>query len=158
MKDEMEKQLYDKYPMLFRQKDLSAQETCMCWGISCGQGWYKIIDEACEKLTTLAKEENVVIEFAQVKEKFAGLRLYLEIIQDGKQDREVVIDFMSPSGEVNTLMKSPKETIWQKAHEITRKAEELSYQTCDICGEPGEPRQGGWIVTRCDKHVDKKFE
>ncbi len=33
-------------------------------------------------------------------------------------------------------------------------AEKLSYKTCDVCGLPGKSREGGWIVTRCDKHVD----
>ena len=31
-------------------------------------------------------------------------------------------------------------------------AEALSYVICDVCGEPGEPRGGGWIRVLCDKH------
>ncbi len=33
-------------------------------------------------------------------------------------------------------------------------AECLSTKICDECGEAGEPREGGWIVTRCDKHSE----
>ena len=30
--------------------------------------------------------------------------------------------------------------------------EEKSYTICEMCGEPGKPREGGWILTLCDKH------
>lgn len=30
--------------------------------------------------------------------------------------------------------------------------EEKSLQTCEVCGEPGELRETGWIKTLCDKH------
>jgi hypothetical protein len=30
--------------------------------------------------------------------------------------------------------------------------EERSGTICEVCGEPGELRDGGWIVCRCDKH------
>ena len=29
--------------------------------------------------------------------------------------------------------------------------EDESYTICEECGEPGKPRPGGWIKTRCDK-------
>jgi hypothetical protein len=30
--------------------------------------------------------------------------------------------------------------------------EERSGTICEVCGGPGELRDGGWIVCRCDKH------
>ena len=47
MKEELQNKLYEKYPKIFRQKDLSMKETAMCWGISCGDGWFNIIDTLC---------------------------------------------------------------------------------------------------------------
>ena len=148
-------ELYDKFPKLFRQQDLSMQETCMCWGIACGDGWFDIINEACEKLTALANEYNATIEFGQVKEKFGGLRLYIDITYEGNNEKQIVIDVISPTGEVTTLTKTPKEVVWQKAHEITSHAEELSYKTCEVCGKPGVTRNGSWISTLCDEHAKK---
>ena len=29
-------------------------------------------------------------------------------------------------------------------------AENESYKTCEVCGEPGEPRETGWVKTLCD--------
>jgi hypothetical protein len=34
-------------------------------------------------------------------------------------------------------------------------AQSMSYVTCEICGSPGKPREGGWIKTLCDEHSRK---
>jgi len=33
MKVELQQKLYDKYPLLFTDKDADMRTTCMCWGI-----------------------------------------------------------------------------------------------------------------------------
>jgi hypothetical protein len=40
------------------------------------------------------------------------------------------------------------------------KAENLSYTVCDVCGDPGVPRGGGWVRTLCNLHAEgrKQFE
>jgi hypothetical protein len=144
--------LYNKYPKIFRQKDLPASETCMCWGICCGEGWKHIIDAACSKLQKLADEHNVNIEFAQVKEKFAELRLYIDIIYpDGHKLHTTTIDLIG----VGSFIKEERNKIWKEAHEITNEAERLSGETCEVCGNPGKPREGSWIKTLCDEHAKK---
>jgi hypothetical protein len=152
MDNNIQQMLYNKYPKLFRQKDLSAQETCMCWGISCGKGWFKIIDEACEKLQKLADENGVSIEFVQVKEKFAELRLYTDIIYpDGHKLHTTVVDIAG----VGSFIKEEPEQIWKDVQRIVGDAGEKSLNTCETCGEPGKPREGGWVVTLCDEHAKK---
>jgi hypothetical protein len=39
-----------------------------------------------------------------------------------------------------------------EAFKITEEAEKKSETTCEICGEKGELRSGGWLKTLCDKH------
>lgn len=39
---------------------------------------------------------------------------------------------------------------------IIRKAEEDSYKTCEVCGEPGETRPQRWIQTLCETHFKKE--
>jgi hypothetical protein len=48
---ELDKQLCNKYPEIFRDRDKSPTETCMCWGLEVGDGWYELIDILCEALT-----------------------------------------------------------------------------------------------------------
>ena len=50
MSPELQKQLFDKYPKIFRQKDLDKMQTAMCWGIECRDGWYMLIDTLCKNL------------------------------------------------------------------------------------------------------------
>jgi hypothetical protein len=49
-------------------------ETCMCWGCDCGDGWYDILEELCEKVKDVPD-----LQFGQVKEKFGGLRVYPDV-------------------------------------------------------------------------------
>lgn len=45
----------------------------------------------------------------------------------------------------------------QEAHNLIDAAEELSEVTCEVCGEPGELRGGGWISALCDEHSGAKY-
>jgi hypothetical protein len=124
MKKELQDKLYKKYPKLYRQNTLSMQETCMCWGICCGDGWYDLIDKLSAKL-----EAYGFVEAAQVKEKFGGLRFYVDGCDSDSFD---------------------------EIHKHIREAEELSYKTCERCGQPGETKGGGWVRTLCDDCRDSE--
>ena len=71
-----ETEIFNKYPELFARKDLPITQSCMPWGLEIGQGWYGIIEEVCEKIDKYCKENNVKIEFEQIKEKRGMLRIY----------------------------------------------------------------------------------
>ena len=51
MSPELDKQLCNKYPKIFIDRNKSPQETCMHWGFEVGDGWYELIDVLCEALT-----------------------------------------------------------------------------------------------------------
>ena len=73
MNKEHTKHLLKTYPNLYRQHTLPMQQTCMCWGFECGDGWFTIIDNLSKRIT----EINPDVEAFQVKEKFGGLRFYI---------------------------------------------------------------------------------
>ena len=127
MDKELEQKLVEKYPNIFKDYGGDIRETCMGWGMSCGDGWYDLLDRLCEELS---KYEGVVA--AQVKEKFGGLRFYIN--------------------------GTPPE-LFDEIHGIIHKYEAESFKTCETCGEPGERerRGGGWIRTTCDK-CQAKFD
>lgn len=130
MRIELERELYKKYPKIFRQKDLSMKETCMCWGIECGDGWYKLIDDLCRKVQKYIDEHDVEqVEAIQVKEKFGGLRFYVCYAVD-------------------------------KVRKMIDKAEIESYKTCEECGSRKGVKQteGGWVSTLCKKCMKKLEE
>jgi len=92
MRDELELKLVEKYPKIFRDYHGDMMQTCMTWGFECGNGWYNIIDELCEKLTEI---EDVVA--VQVKEKFGGLRFYIG--GTSKENHDKIYDLISEAEE-----------------------------------------------------------
>jgi hypothetical protein len=138
MREELDNALCVKYPKIFAQRNLPMNETAMCWGFCCGDGWYDILNSLCSQIQHHIdwKQEQkekynrgegcVQVVAVQVKEKFGGLRFYY----DGGDD---VIDGM------------------------VRMAESWASRTCETCGEKGEHRvSGGWHYVACDKHARKE--
>jgi len=126
MDEAKDKDLCTKYPNLYRDRHASMQTTCMCWGFSCGDGWYELIDElsaALEAEIVKLKESGIPTEqlpvAAQVKEKFGGLRCYVD-------------------------------NATEEMYKLIEAAEEKSFTICEYCGAPGKVRPGGWIRTLCD--------
>jgi hypothetical protein len=133
MKKELQDKLFEKYPSIFRQKDLSKQETAMCWGISCGDGWYTLLDELCNSINNRLRNvnrnrldgEKLICEAVQVKEKFGGLCFYT---YGGDDYIDGLIDM----------------------------AESMSYRICTKCSSQSTPQKNrGWIYTLCESCKNK---
>ena len=127
MRDDLDRQLCEKYPLIFADRNKSMMETCMCWGFEHGDGWYQIIDSLCGNIQNhidwQTKQGKTVpqVVATQVKEKFGTLRFYY----NGGDD---VIDGM------------------------VRMAEFWSAVACEECGAPGTQNSRGWIKTLCETH------
>lgn len=78
MKEELQEKLFQKYPKLFKQKNLSLKESCMARGIEIeGDGWYWLLDKLCEVIQLCIDRNRLEqIEFEQVKEKLGKLCIY----------------------------------------------------------------------------------
>ena len=125
MKQELDKLLCERYPKMMVNRNLPMQETCMCWGFECGDGWFNILDQLMgniqHHIDWKNKKEEVVAQVTldQVKEKFGTLRFYYT----GGDD---VIDGM------------------------VRMAESMSGVTCEECSAPAKTHGPGWIRTICE--------
>jgi len=126
MKKELEQKLVERYPTLFKEYGGDMRRTYMAWGCECGDGWFDILDEMCEKLSDPKFRDSVVL--AQVKEKFGTLRVYTEVVP---------------------------EEIFDEVYEITDKAKIKSESTCEVCGKPGILRGQGWLRTLCGECNEK---
>lgn len=73
MRKQLENKLYNDFPNLYRQRNLSIQESCMPWGFECGDGWFDIIYQLSKNITDLDPDVQAV----QVKEKWGELRFYI---------------------------------------------------------------------------------
>ena len=130
MKEELDRQLCERYPKIFADRYQPMTETCMCWGFEHGDGWFNIIDRLCANIQShidwQAKQGKEITQVVaqQVKEKFGTLRFYYR----GGDD---VVDG------------------------LVRMAESMTEVTCETCGAPGRTREGRWIRTLCDEHAKK---
>jgi len=123
MNKENTKYLLEKYPNLYRQYNLSMRETCMCWGFECGNGWLNIIDELSKKITELDPD----VQAAQVKEKFGGLRFYID----------------GGSKEVYKLIDEAEEESYKTCEKCGTKENVSQTKT-------------GWVLTLCDKCKEER--
>ena len=127
MSPELDKQLCDKYPALFRDRHELPEYSAMSFGFECGDGWYNLIDDLChciESHVNSRKLPPVVVD--QVKEKFGALRFYV-------------------TGSDDTI----EGMIWM--------AEYMSTRICETCGEKGHLHYGGWIKTACEEHAKQFY-
>lgn len=114
-----------KYPKIFRDRHGSMTETAMCWGFDIGDGWYHLVDALCEELQRETDQGGPQVVATQVKEKYGGLRFYV----DASNDRQsAMIDF----AEALSLR---------------------TCETCGAPGTLGESKTG-WLATRCEAHRD----
>lgn len=110
----------------------SPQESNMCFGFECNDGWFGIIKKLCQELKAL-KPKGLVV--TQVKEKYGGLRFY----------------YNGPSG---------SEKLTKQVEKLVRGAEAKSLVTCEDCGKKGrhgETTYGYWVYTCCKEHEPEGF-
>jgi len=142
MKLELEQQLVSKYPNLFKQYGGDVRETCMAFGIECGDGWYHLIDDLCgaiqgevDWINRLFPNLNFSCSAVQVKEKYGSLRFYYEFFYatDLPDDKmRILNDSMNRISGVTTF------------------AEKISQTTCENCGGKCEREDAPFPRALCD--------
>jgi hypothetical protein len=119
----LDKVLVETHPNLYCARHADMRVTAMCWGFSCGDGWFNLLWELSQAL------EAEIVKFpkgqrpcaVQVKEKYGTLRFYM-------------------TGENEAMTAA------------IRHAEKRSAIECETCGAAGEVSGGGWITVDCERH------
>lgn len=124
MKEEIELKLVEEFPRLLKGYRGDPTETCLAFGLECGNGWAEIIHKCCEQLDALDKlDKSLSITIDQIKEKFGELRIYLTTTSDNPAVSAI-------------------------AYSIVRNAELCSQSTCEVSGMYGSLcRRGMWYKT-----------
>lgn len=96
-----------------------------------GEGWIDLVYD----LTVELAEKYPDFKITQIKEKFGGLRYYVE---------GYFLDFEGQSLAESTMYK------------MIANAEKKSRNTCEVTGKPGKVRDDlGWIITLSDEEYEK---
>lgn len=80
MRKELDEKLCKSYPDIFVDWRKDKKTTCLVWGFACGDGWYDLIERLCAVIQNHHENcpdvpQTVAV---QVKEKFGGLRFYVD--------------------------------------------------------------------------------
>ena len=79
MRKELENRLYEVAPIFYSERDLDAQETCLCLGFECGDGWFEpLLDFSKEvaRINEIAMKSHICFVASQFKEKYGEIRVY----------------------------------------------------------------------------------
>jgi len=172
MRKELDEALVAKYPLIFADRNGDMDTTAMCWGFDCGDGWYNILDILCGTIQSYINDRNRSVAHTKARNKV--------IYEHFEGNPQPLLDFAANPKLVNLYLKlgiqeEPLAIPQVVATQVKDKfgalrfyynggddyisgmvtlAENLSQRTCDICGAPGQEREGPWIVTRCDAHKE----
>lgn len=119
-----EHRLCHEFPNLFQDYGKDPSSTCMTWGCSISDGWFKLLYKLCKDIKAQtshwSEEDKQKLKFVQIKEKFGSLRIYMSMC--------------SPLVEV-----------------LIDQAERKSAKICEYCGKKGKFTNDGWIKVLCKR-------
>lgn len=175
MTAELDKKLCEKYPKIFAQRNMDETQTAMCWGFSCGDGWFTLIDVLCSSIQNTIENDikhnkyiinnNKMIEelkrgdtttFDEIYGKFSP-----EYIERNKQQllnkepspvkeiyQVVAVQVKEKFGGLRFYVDGASSEIYA----MISFAENMSYHICEQCGTTTNVTTGGkgWISTLCD--------
>jgi hypothetical protein len=164
MRAELDKQLCEKYPKIFGNRNGSIKETCMAWGFECGDGWYDILNNMCfliqqhiddsvnhydrivklNQEITEAKANNFEGWLDYKIRELRGLPdICPQVTADQVKEKFGTLSFYFSGGDdfVDGV-------VWM--------AESMSAVTCEVCAKPGKLNNGGWIRCLCEDHDGSK--
>jgi hypothetical protein len=160
MNSELQKKLVEKHPQIFSMIGGNPMETCMAWGLECGDGWHDLIDTLCATMSNMVKnlkrrwsDKHPDLKFGvraeQVKEKYGTLRFYIHFdLPDDFHDRA-----FDPA-----LLNDLQHTI-EAIHGAITMAEAMSSRICEDCGARGRIKPALWLHCECEecerKHNEK---
>jgi hypothetical protein len=177
MKQELDEYLCKVYPKMMVNRNLHMNETCMCWGFECGDGWFQILNQLMgniqHHIDWKVRQHEVAIKFNTIAEqlKAGDSTLFDEEHKDllnrdyvEKRKQELI---ENPLREIPELV--PQVTLDQVKEKfgtlrfyysggddyisgLVSMAESMSGVTCEECGKPGTQTSGGWIKTVCVEH------
>ena len=124
MRDELQQRLVERWPTWFNIRG-DPCHTSMHFGFQHDDGWFDLLWRLCERL------EPIVA----VAEKETGQSF--EVFQVKQKFGGLRFNPNYSNDDISTLVEAAK-------------AE--SFQTCEVCGQPGESRGGSSIQTLCELH------
>lgn len=126
-----EKHMHETYPKMFQNA---------YGGFAVGAGWWSIVESLCHNIQSHVDWLEQIS--AQYPDKYKSCP---QVTVDQIKEKFGGLRFYYSGGD-------------QVVDGMVRMAESWANKTCEVCGDPGVRRSGGWIRTLCDKHEQERKE
>lgn len=136
MREELENKLYEKYA-----------EVLIDDGVKChldiGDGWYNLICAICDGVLTNKDNQESRAKYLTKNGRENEVKEYTPVKAVQIKEKFGGLRFYVSGGD-------------EFDRGVIFTAENLSRRTCETCGDKGKTRDGGWMITLCDKHEDER--
>lgn len=170
--------LCKKYPKIFSERNLPMTQTCMCWGVETGNGWFFLLDSLCnclqhhidtpryiypkdicsrlKTLWNLTVWNHIIhpllnkLSYEEYKRLSTHFQFDVESIPASPIFQVVFTQVKEKFGGLRIYSSGGDEY----CKNIISFTESLSYHICEVCGRTDELVTAGgksWIQTTCPK-------
>jgi hypothetical protein len=149
MTDQHFEELAKRWPDLFQKSG--------DFEFSINEGWYGIIDILCSMLSYRVENAKARLKYAMENPdaKFVKPIATLEKdVVDAIKELPVIAQVKEKFGTLRFYVDGGT----PEMHNYIEFAEAMTSITCEVCGNPGTSRTGGWIRVLCDTHSREQDE
>lgn len=151
----LEKELHNRFPIIFRTKE----------PIWCENGWYDLIYTLCQELETIALSQKAPAQQTWFQKTCFNILSRIDPELTHVPDK--LLDWCMPEKDSRLLIVQLKEKFaglrcytvnyTDEALQFIAEAEEKSFTTCEKCGYPGKTYTiGYWLTTLCEQHYTER--
>ena len=137
---------YDAFIKRLTEEYPRAMRNVYC-GVSINEGWYHIVESLVRNIHHHIKWKRQMrlrdLRKQRKGEEVDGVTDYVHHIEIHQiKEKFGGLRFYYQGGD-------------EQVHGMVRMAEAWAGTACEVCGNRGQSRQGGWVRTLCDEHAKK---
>jgi len=149
MTDENFEKLAKRWPDLFHKSG--------DFEFSIGEGWYDIVDVLCGFLSYDIEAAKRRLKYAMENPTAKFNQPIAELEKNVAKALEE-LPVLAQVKEKFGTMRFYVDGGTAEMHNYISFAEAMTSRTCEVCGDRGESRTGGWVRVLCDKHSREQDE
>lgn len=149
MNDQKFEDLAKRWPDLFQKAG--------DFEFSIGEGWYDIVDVLCGFLSYDVESAKRRLKYA-MENPNANMAESIASIEAKLAKAIEELPTLAQVKEKFGTMRFYVDGGTPEMHNYIEFAEAMTGRTCEVCGDRGKSRSGGWIRVLCDKHSREQDE